>query len=82
MKATEAKADEKNAAEGSPFAKILDLITPWARKGEGERKGKKIGKPAEGEFTPDQEQLIKDNMDYYKKSREEIIAALRKKGKL
>jgi len=37
---------------------------------------------AEQEYSTDEEELIKANMDYYKKSREEVIRALKKQGHL
>lgn len=36
--------------------------------------------PIEQKFSPEQEETIKANMDHYRKSREEVIDALRKRG--
>lgn len=38
--------------------------------------------PIEQKFSPEQEETIKANMDYYRKDRDEIIDALRKRGLL
>lgn len=44
--------------------------------------GKRIVEAGSKTYTKEQEKLIKENMDFYKKSREEVIEALKKKGLL
>jgi hypothetical protein len=67
----------KQTAGESVFGKVLGNLAKGASSLLG---GKKKQEKIVPQFAPEAEQLITENMTYYKKSREEVISALKAKG--
>ena len=72
----ESKTKIDKSAGRSWMGKIYDRVS-----GKAEEKNVEIKKKASG-YTDEQEQMIKENMGHYKKSRAEVIRALKNKGRL